>query len=941
MASYNELLALIDAYINQNGVQAITGQVLNGVLRAMVDQLGRGYAIMGAADPTTDPGTPDGPETWFASVPGTYTNFDGIQIVPGELALLSYVPSDGFSKNTIYEGFQTVQATADDNIGYPQVGVSYANGVLSFDFRNIKGEPGENGQDGDPAGFGTVNATVDDQVGTPSVSVSSSGPDTAKNFTFAFRNLKGETGVTSVLATVDNTSGNPQCAVSLQNGQLTLAFTGLKGAQGDTGSSVDYPFTIVNNLTTNDATQALSAAMGVQLESEVSQLEAKVDDLSTGKYYGYFAKEEDLPEADVDGFAYVGEGPTYTIYNLRGDVWTSSDITVNQSPIGNDEDIDQNEDGKLQFANRVYNAQQPNGMGYKILRKDASFASQVTDTNTIYEIRYDFDINSATVTIPAGCILKFNGGEIVNGTINGNWTEIEASAVLIFSGITISGTWNVGKIMSTWFSKDKYTIGNLLMMNNASIKTEIIINGDYDVYIPNASGSYGLNILGNTIVEINGTLTKDASSPSAVSAMFTINGDNVKIIGGIVDGNKSQFDTLSEYGHGFDIKASNCVDIIGVTIKNCRGDGIYSGGETTSERITVKSCEIVGCRRNGIALINSNVVSIVDTYIHDINGVSPKSAIDLEPNSGTQLVKNININNCIVEECGQFLTISGRADSHITEVFVNNTAVKFTSFHSCVTLSYYKNVLFQNCDFILSGRTGSYAFSASNSDNDVRFEHCSIVDITATGTLIGMRGIFEDCILQFGSYMQITLSGTFFRCSMSGGTSLCDKGGTLGATIDGCTISVPKLNISGTSTNPAKGYIIRNSNITTNSNNYPLQAQYVENIQIYDNVLSLKGDRNLLNFTYAKNVSINNNRIVIGSNNNGIVFDANSSECEANGNIFEVASGVTWTLSKYSGINSTTPTANKIGVPFYLETSIKMAMYNGTSVVNMDGSAII
>ena len=274
MASYNELLALIDAYINQNGVQAITGQVLNGVLRAMVDQLGRGYAIMGAADPTTDPGTPDGPETWFASVPGTYTNFDGIQIVPGELALLSYVPSTGFSKNTIYEGFQTVQATIDGNVGTPAVGVSYANGILSFDFHNMKGNPGN---DGAPAGFGTVNATVDDQVGTPSVSVSSSGPDTAKNFTFAFRNLKGETGVTSVLATVDNTSGNPQCTVSLQNGQLTLAFTGLKGAQGDTGSSVDYPFTIVNNLTTNDATQALSAAMGVQLESEVSQLEAKVD----------------------------------------------------------------------------------------------------------------------------------------------------------------------------------------------------------------------------------------------------------------------------------------------------------------------------------------------------------------------------------------------------------------------------------------------------------------------------------------------------------------------------------------------------------------------------------------------------------------------------------------------------------------------------------------
>ena len=291
MASYNELLALIDAYINQNGVQAITGQVLNGVLRAMVDQLGRGYAIMGAADPTTDPGTPDGPETWFASVPGTYTNFDGIQIVPGELALLSYVPSDGFSKNTIYEGFQTVQATIDGNVGTPAVGVSYANGILSFDFHNMKGNPGN---DGAPAGFGTVNATVDDQVGTPSVSVSSSGPDTAKNFTFAFRNLKGETGVTSVLATVDNTSGNPQCAVSLNGQQLVLNFTGLKGAQGDTGSSVDYPFTIVNNLTTNDPAQALSAAMGVQLESEVSQLEAEVDDIAEGRASINLFNKEDL-----------------------------------------------------------------------------------------------------------------------------------------------------------------------------------------------------------------------------------------------------------------------------------------------------------------------------------------------------------------------------------------------------------------------------------------------------------------------------------------------------------------------------------------------------------------------------------------------------------------------------------------------------------------------
>ena len=172
----------------------------------------------------------------------------------------------------MYEGFESVQATIDGNVGTPAVNVSYVNGVLSFDFSNMKGNTGA------AAGFGNVTAAVDGTIGTPGVTVQTDGPDTAKNIAFQFTGLKGETGVTSVIATVDNTSGNPQCAVSLNGQQLSLAFTGLKGAQGDTGVSADYPITIVNNLTTNDPASALSAAMGVQLESEISQLELKVDE---------------------------------------------------------------------------------------------------------------------------------------------------------------------------------------------------------------------------------------------------------------------------------------------------------------------------------------------------------------------------------------------------------------------------------------------------------------------------------------------------------------------------------------------------------------------------------------------------------------------------------------------------------------------------------------
>ena len=56
------------------------------------------------------------------------------------------------------------------------------------------GATGATGPAGAAAGFGTPTATVDANTGTPSVTVSASGPDTAKVFAFAFKNLKGAKG---------------------------------------------------------------------------------------------------------------------------------------------------------------------------------------------------------------------------------------------------------------------------------------------------------------------------------------------------------------------------------------------------------------------------------------------------------------------------------------------------------------------------------------------------------------------------------------------------------------------------------------------------------------------------------------------------------------------------------------------------------------------------
>jgi hypothetical protein len=69
-----------------------------------------------------------------------------------------------------------------------------------------------------------------------------------------------------------------------------------QGMQGNTGSSVEYPYELVNNLTTNDATKGLSAAQGYVLDGKVSQLEAKVDELIQDA-----DTNDDLDIADEDG----------------------------------------------------------------------------------------------------------------------------------------------------------------------------------------------------------------------------------------------------------------------------------------------------------------------------------------------------------------------------------------------------------------------------------------------------------------------------------------------------------------------------------------------------------------------------------------------------------------------------------------------------------------
>ncbi|MGJ1386383.1 hypothetical protein ACR782_09300 [Sphingobacterium spiritivorum] len=104
--------------------------------------------------------------------------------------------------------------------------------------------------------------------------------------------------------------------------------------------------------------------------------------------------------------------------------------------------------------------------------------ADVNSGDTIYEIRYDYNLNGETIVIPVNCTLMFNGGSISNGTLIGSNTKIDSkSKNKIFStDIIFEGSFNTDKVTPEMFGaktviarpEDSSRIANL---SNAEIES--------------------------------------------------------------------------------------------------------------------------------------------------------------------------------------------------------------------------------------------------------------------------------------------------------------------------------------------------------------------------------------------------------------------------------------------------------------------------------------
>lgn len=204
----------------------------------------------------------------------------------------------------------------------------------------------------------------------------------------------------------------------------------------------------------------------------------------------------------------------------------------------------------VDIADRA-NGTDTTGMTYKILKSSSSFADQVTGTNTIYEIRDNFNLNGGSFSMPQGCILVFNGGKLSNGTLTGNRTTIVAADVQVFDTITFSGTF-FGGMNACWIgAKD----GDSTFDNSAIIQKwfDGIASCFKELYFP----------LGSYYFLSTATLTSDRRNLvlNGVNSTFLVNIDDDE------NGNGKYFLSLSNSGSGSSGEQFRIKDVI---IKNNR-----------------------------------------------------------------------------------------------------------------------------------------------------------------------------------------------------------------------------------------------------------------------------------------------------------------------------------------------------------------------------------
>jgi hypothetical protein len=344
----------------------------------------------------------------------------------------------------------------------------------------------------------------------------------------------------------------------------------------------------------------------------------------------------------------------------------------------------------------------------------------INEANTIYIIRYDYTLKE-DITIPANCVLEFDGGSISGAyNVTGNNTSIEARLVKIFgTDVTLGGSWDINECYVDWFygsladnisqaaqisSIINFTPNKEYYLNNSLIVSisNITLKGNNAILSSSSSADYILKIYANNItvqdLEINGK--------AVFSDYSKVDDGN---FGGILAG--QLYDNLYK-----NIKIVNC------HVHHCNTFGIV----VTSENSAVSECNVhdIGYYLNahafGIAInaasryYKGKVKSANACYVNNNAIYRCFNGIMVSQSLGT-MVKNNNINDLA------YIGICSELNSNITIIsnLVQNSADNGIDVQECDSVVISNNTIIRcGTNYVETGGVDSGIFVGDDRNVD-------------------------------------------------------------------------------------------------------------------------------------------------------------------------------------------------------------------------------
>lgn len=283
-----------------------------------------------------------------------------------------------------------------------------------------------------------------------------------------------------------------------------------------------------------------------------------------------------------------------------------------------------------------------------------------------YTVSQMIDLKGETIMLPPNGTILFQGGILCNGTVVGNNTLIKGDKTLLFRDVIIKGSFRNHSVYSEWFelkggkADNKKVFDAIMALAVGNTNTDVYIqSGDY--YTSVGGPGNGISIPSNTHVHNESSIYALPSSLEKYNVITIKDVENVTFEGGRIIGDVgSHSGSTGEWGYGISLTGARNSTIQDVHISRCWGDGInvqalysdYQNKTTTGHcrNIIIKNVVCDSNRRQGMSIEGCIGISVSDSrFINTgiIQSTLPTAGIDIEPWFDTEVVKDVQINNCV------------------------------------------------------------------------------------------------------------------------------------------------------------------------------------------------------------------------------------------------------------------------------------------------------